>query len=352
MRRSSSFWCVLSVLNTGGCEGFIQHRITRLVPLVFTAGPQLRAVNAWKNCRKFKDIYPSSKELCEVSFGDAFEYSTDESSAYTMWWFDKTNPNDAVATSLSKPEPETCDLQYFHKEGPPSAEGAEFTECHPWKEKACCHHATVMTPTALNNAYGEGYRWDRCGPMSEACARFFVQEACFYECEVHAGNYRRYSDATVAVCKNLTSDHPQWESNGCAGPAGALNNFFGPNAWQLYKMPIKASYCDAWYLACSNDYFCGSGDFFECAVDYFAEEARNKTLNEELARNRTRDAAKGGGDDVEAWAIALIAILGGFILVACAGIYFMVMREKRGKPIFQAMTTKPVEATASQAAQA
>ena len=35
-------------------------------------------------------------------------------------------------------------------------------------------------------------------------------------------------------------------------------------------MPIKASYCDAWYTACIDDKFCASdgGDFFSCAKEY------------------------------------------------------------------------------------
>ena len=36
------------------------------------------------------------------------------------------------------------------------------------------------------------YHWDRCGPLSPQCERFFVQEACFYECEPAAGLFRRY----------------------------------------------------------------------------------------------------------------------------------------------------------------
>ena len=39
------------------------------------------------------------------------------------------------------------------------------------------------------------------------------------------------------------------------------------NAWQLYKMPIKASFAESWYRACANDLFCGDGDFFDCAGD-------------------------------------------------------------------------------------
>ena len=48
---------------------------------------------AWDDCRKFKDIYATGKELCEKMWGDSFAYQTDESKAYTMWFFDaQTNP--------------------------------------------------------------------------------------------------------------------------------------------------------------------------------------------------------------------------------------------------------------------
>jgi hypothetical protein len=37
------------------------------------------------------------------------------------------------------------------------------------------------------------------------------------------------------------------------------------NKWEIHRMPIKASYCNAFYEACKNDFFCGHGNFFECA---------------------------------------------------------------------------------------
>ena len=37
---------------------------------------------------------------------------------------------------------------------------------------------------------------------------------------------------------------------------------------QMFEMPIKASYADAWYRACANDMFCGGCDYFACAYDY------------------------------------------------------------------------------------
>jgi hypothetical protein len=43
-------------------------------------------------------------------------------------------------------------------------------------------------------------------------------------------------------------------------------------------MPIKASYCDAFFDACKNDLFCGHGDFFACArVNPDADDAAKTT---------------------------------------------------------------------------
>jgi len=218
--------------------------------------------------------------------------------------------NNAVAQSLGKePNPTTCALEYFHKAVPaPAPEGDNFTECHPWKENACCHEATVTTPEAINSAYGSGYLWNRCDgwvdgyKMSDACERFFVQEACMYECSPHAGQYRRYTDGEAAAFAAFSAV----EGNP-GNPYGAFlatdavyqgtfdhlgvtynksvffgNGVYGPNSWQMYKMPIKASYCDAFLTACANDYFCGTGDFWECSADYQAD-IRAKTIADEAA---------------------------------------------------------------------
>jgi folate receptor len=263
---------------------------------------------AWDTCSKFKDIYPSGKELCERMWGDSFKYEPDEDSAYTMWFFNAmANPNNDVASYLGMdPTPDTCALQYYHKSGggqqpgdyhtgtiaPPSPEGDSFTECHPWKESSCCHSAVVTTPQAINEAYGAGYLWNRCDgweegyKMSDACERFFVQEACMYECDPHSGSYRRYTDGEADafeawVAAGNPGDYsfppetdPIWqgtfEHNGNTYQKSVFrgNGVYGPNKWQMFEMPIKASYCDAFYTACKNDYFCGDGDFWACSADY------------------------------------------------------------------------------------
>lgn len=254
-----------------------------------------------QDCKPFSEIYTGGQDLCETLFGTAFTYETDEDNAYTMWWFSAGNANDNTTLALGETVPSECKLEYFHKSGPPTAEGDDFTECHPYKDSACCYNSTVTTVDALNEAYGEGYEWDRCGALSQACERFFVQEACLYECDVNAGLYRKYSDAEVA-----------------ADPEGTTTN-----TWQMEGMPIKASYCDAWYTACYNDYFCGGGDgnFFSCAQQY-------SPLNQK-DDNNTDEEVK-----VPVWAWVLIALLGLAAIATCIFLGITIKKEMAGEPLF------------------
>ncbi|KAL3922030.1 MAG: hypothetical protein SGILL_002426 [Bacillariaceae sp.] len=260
-------------------------------------------------CTQFKDIYADGTELCEKMWADSFEVVDDDDKAYTMWFFDQeNNPNDVVTNNLfvtddSGAVPEQCHLQYFHKDTP-GPEGDDMTECHPWKNNACCDSTTVQSADALNNAYGEGYRWDRCGPMSQACERFFVMEACLYECEPSAGLFRKW-DASL--------------------PEHTANEDY--NEWQLSKMPIRKSFCDAWYTACANDYFCGNGDYFECAA-YFYE---NQAAEEEAAALE----AGSTNDDNQGLIIGL-SVAGAIAVVAVILAGFLIKREKQGKPVFAA----------------
>jgi folate receptor len=291
MRKSSSFMCVLVVLLAGGAEATRPLPMESLVGFIGLFGMVSGQSNAsgWgggvNSCRRFDQIYANGEELCEVMWNDSFEYTTDESSAYTFWWFEGgspgvpdpiPNPNDEIATLLGltpKGVGDTCDLNYFHK-GNVTPEPASFTECHPWHSASCCHEATVMTPHAINVGYGPGFRWDRCGTLSPACERFFVMEACFYECEPSNGLYRKYSDAQFFACNPTGANFP----NGTfvTVPINATHNSTymcdgGENQWQMWKMPIKASVCDSWFRACQEDFFCGGGNYFTCANDFHAD---------------------------------------------------------------------------------
>jgi folate receptor len=270
-------------------------------------------------CKRFDQIYPTGKELCEKMWDGAFVYETDEEKAYTMWFFDNANPNDATAKSLGKlgaAGHDTCHLSYFHKDKP-GPEPDNFTECHPWKNNACCAHGTVETFTKLKEGYGKEYHWDRCGPISPECERFFVQEACFYECDPNAGLYRAFHPS---IYNKSNESH---------------------NEWQVLGMPIKKSYCDAWFTACRNDKFCASdgGSFFSCAAEYekvdeLAELQAELAAAEERARGKDSD-----GVDTEVIIGFICAGVLIFALLMCGGC--LIMKEKAGKPVFGKLLDNP-----------
>lgn len=249
----------------------------------------------------------------------AFVYETDENKAFTMWFFESTNPNDDIARVLGKLGPsghDTCHLQYFHKDTPgPEPDG--FTECHPWKQNACCAHGTVETYSKLKESYGKEYHWDRCGALSQECERFFVQEACFYECDPNAGFYRKY--------------------------AAPMYNESNPNhnLWQMHGMPIKASYCDAWFTACRNDAFCASagGSYFSCAIEYEKVDkyaALQAQLN--IAQAESLDSEGLNTELVITIVCAGIAI---FALSTCTCV--LIKKERAGKPLFGRLLDSPAE---------
>ena len=351
----------------------------------------------WDECKPFKEIYPSGKELCEQMWTDSFKYEQNEDAAYAMWFFDQVNPNNAIAGSLGKKaSPDTCQLQYLHKQGAdgsyaaPSPESDASHECYPWKDNACCHSETVNTATAINEAYGPGYHWDRCGPLSNACEQFFIQEACFYECSPHAGSYRRYDDKTVAafaafMAETGTGEGPcytgvydkddamyqgTFEHDGATYQKSVFygDGCYGPNRWQMYKMPIKASYCDSFYTACKDDLFCanagGGNGYFGCAADsregvaaaeaegYSAEikaevRAMNVTAAEASVIAAALAAAEAEAATIPDWAIAIIVVLGVAFVLCMFAVFIIVSREKAGKPMFKNLEAPVVTATAS-----
>jgi len=232
-------------------------------------------------CKKFSDIYSSGKSLCENMWDGAFQYTEDEENAYTMWFFGQ-NPNKAVADKLFTGSNATdeCHLDYYHVDGPPVEENDKFTECHPWKDAACCKHGTIETADNLLHGYGEKYRWDRCGKLSQECERFFVQEACFYECEPAAGLYRQNPKS-----QSIADILGRKLYNASAHPDGS---------WKMEKMPVKASYCNAWMDACKNDMFCGAkdGSYFSCARDYPAPTPTPTPAPEAGGKNVDANATK------------------------------------------------------------
>ena len=275
------------------------------------------------DCMKLGDIYDGGEAMCGYEgdadddttavkgmWGSSFYYERNESIAYT-WWFNdmKNNPNDATTIARGLEVPNMCNVTYNHK-SEPSPEPDDFIECHPWKENACCHQSFVTTPEAINELYGEGYRWDRCGKLSDACERFFVAEACFYECDVNLGHFRRYTDAEVAAADDGSS--AAW------------------NTWQINQMPIKASYCDSFYTACYHDYFHTSGmfwtgyDAYEVAYADAVAAAKKKAANKD--------------DKMPGFLVPVIIVVAVLAVLGCGSAAFMIYKEKSGKPVFMPLS--------------
>ena len=261
------------------------HRMSGLLLTILAAFLVQALSNPELQCKEAQYIFHDGRDLCETIFGDAFTYEPNEDLGYTMWFFDKVNPNDAVTERLkqdpnspaSKYNNSHCHLQSLHKDGPPGKNPGSMTECHPWQDRSCCYWDTVKSAETINNLYGPGYRYDRCGPLTPACERFWVQEDCFYECDPNIGIFRKHPN-----------DHTYDESQ-------------GHNPWEIYKMPIKASYCDAWFRACKHDMFCGKGEgnHIQCgAVPIHESESKDPDTTGGDTAGGAGGASNGEGADV------------------------------------------------------
>jgi folate receptor len=251
-----------------------------------------------QECRPMGEIYRNGKDLCEKMWDNSFRYvNVSESSepAYTMWWFSQANPNDVVTQQrialglhdVNYSNTDVCHLQYFHLDRP-IAQPDSFTECHPYKDRSCCAERTVESADTLRLAYGPGYDWNRCGKLSAECARFFVQEACFYECSPNAGLFRKFS------------------------PLEFNESDASHNEWQLEGMPIRGDYCDSWFDACHQELFCAldGGSFFSCAA--FPAQSLQ----------------------VPVVAIVLSVVGGAIGILALLMMVYLIRREKSGNPLF------------------
>jgi len=214
------------------------------------------------------EIYTGGKDLCETMWDDSFIYEEDESKAYTFW-FAGNNPNSDVSAALftdAHADHDVCNLaeyEWNHHKSKPNA--SSLDECKPWSSHGCCAPATVKDAYTLKDLYGAEYHWDRCGTLSAECERYFIEEACFYECEPAVHLFQKYPSGALLHDRDGHEVHD---------PADEEHN-----KWEIHRMPIKASYCNAFYEACKNDFFCGPGDFFQCAkVDPNAESNKLTTL--------------------------------------------------------------------------
>jgi len=270
-------------------------------------------------CKKFSEIYSDGTDMCTTMWSNSFTVPGTED-VYTMGFFDATNPNtvysnrhnvtdingktlnDYINPLTSQPKCQLEDLQM------PEAKAmglGNYTQCHSFHESACCEKKTITSFETVNAMYGQQYHIDRCGPMSDECKNFFMMEACFYECDPNAGLFRMFSDAQVQA--DLAEN-------------GTLT---WTNKWQMHGMPIRKGFCDNWFAACYNDYFCadGGGDFFSCAAEYKAPptEAEKQLASEQK------------------WNAFLISITVIFVFVGILSISamaYLIYREKAGRSVF------------------
>lgn len=264
--------------------------------------------------------------MCKVMWSDSFSVSNDDTRAYTMSFTDGfNNPNDIVTKNLGKSIEQVkghdkCGLQYYHYNRTQKQTTGKYGMCTNYKENACCKPSTVQSWAQINANYGEAYHADRCGPLSTACQQFFIYETCLYECDANAGLYRMYNDSQVAHDIAISGYE---KGTGPGTDVGGIPINGKSNAWKMYKMPIRQSFCDQWYEACYNDNFCsdGSGDFFACAKIYKLNNPEQVALDN--AKRMTTDM------------IILTVILSVFGCCLICFVMYLVYRERQGKAVFQ-----------------
>jgi len=143
--------------------------------------------------------------------------------------------NEGITKNVSSPEHFGCN---------------PHTTCAHYAGNSCCTWKTAIlvgAPGGLNAAlYGAEWGYERCGLISDKCNEYLQHEACFYECDVNVGRYRYHSKKDCS-------------ENSKTG-----------NAWQIANVPIKASFCDAWFEACKDDVLCAAADATEKATIFDA----------------------------------------------------------------------------------
>mmetsp|Transcript_22254 Transcript_22254/g.49782 ORF Transcript_22254/g.49782 Transcript_22254/m.49782 type:complete len:179 (+) Transcript_22254:145-681(+) len=137
--------------------------------------------------------------MCNTMWGEAFNVSNAEGfdeHAYTMWFYQLANPNFDTASYWNKSLGTNsagqyeCLLEYYpenHLDYSVTQTTGDWGECQAYSQHSCCKNTTVASFETVNQAYGPEYHIDRCGPLSQACENYFMNENCLYECDPTAG---------------------------------------------------------------------------------------------------------------------------------------------------------------------
>lgn len=317
--------------------------VQALTPIfVAAAATTFHAVVADDECtaRPIGELYKDGVDMCQVMWNDAFEV-VDDNVGYTMWFFDEVNPNDAMSAVKSLDGADKkCYIDDYNHKNAPSKEDLSG-ECGAFRGNSCCAKETVPDHETLKGIYGEPWHWDRCsnGKMSQQCERFFSQEACMYECDPNAGYWRKYVEEGMPELSNRTKyigecnpNDERYYKDAKDGEEYVAKNIekcgkSGHNRWQLYKMPIKRSYCNSWYEACKNEIFCGR-DYFKCARKIEEVVPVSVVVEEEV---------------LTIGAIVGIAVATVVAVAAIIAIVVLISKERRGAPMFTKLSDKENE---------
>lgn len=117
--------------------------------------------------------------------------------------------------------PNKCLVGDKHKESP-GPEDETYKTCFLWKDAACCTAEFTQQLNAATVTNIDGFHWNRCGDLSPACQRFFVEIECFYRCSPHVSHW-----------------------------AGLFPS-------SLNRLPVCQDYCDSWFAACADDMTCAT----------------------------------------------------------------------------------------------
>jgi len=272
-------------------------------------------------CEKFSSVYATPQELPSVLWYGAFTYETDESKAYSMWFEDPhNNPNDAFTKKLidigaisntaahfdDSGQVDRCYLDVFHKNASelinntlhPGEDPDNFDICKPWAERGCCASETMNSVEDMRTRYNDVYNWGTCGNRDNLCEQFYVEELCFYECSPNAGLYRRYRESDEHA---ITSE----------GQELFDSSDDSHDKWSMFGMPMKASYWDAYYAACKDEYICVGKD--ESCLNFVAPEESGIAAEAAvaLATAAAATAATAAADATDAAAaVSTISIIG------------------------------------------